>query len=134
MKSITLTKPIVIKEANSERIQKQLDEFQAHCKERTIDSKDIFRMIVNLNDYFCFVAKSRLDGVRANLCFHTTDHVNAYKYSMDATWANIEYKNGRWRLIGLERKDVNGKKRNAYLELTEDAKRAIIESFESIRL
>lgn len=134
MKSITLTKPIIIKETNSERIQKQLDEFQTRYRERTINSEDILEMITKLDDYFYFVAKSRLDGVKANLCFYPTIRVNAYKYSMDATWANVEYKNNSWRLVGLERADVNGKKRNAYLKLTEDAKQAIIESYEAIEL
>jgi len=134
MKSITFTKPIIIKESNSERIQEELDFFQEHCEERTINSEDVLRMITKLDDYFYFVAKSRLGGVKANLCFYPTTHVNAYKYSMDATWANVEYKNGFWRLIGLERANVNGKKRNAYLKLTEVAKQAIIESYEAIEL
>lgn len=119
-------KTIKVHEANREKITAAIDENQKRTTARNITTDDVFRAI-NMIEYTLNIKKKDLDGIKASCDIHAQNFPNAYKYRAESTQFTIENRRGTWYLTDIMRYYTRRDGHTYKLQLTEAAKRAIIE-------
>lgn len=115
---------IIFKKENYKKIQAVLDTVQKNKKVRTIEIKDIEKMLKTIIDYPIAWSKRSLNGSEFILNFNAQDFPNAYKYTPYATFIKVTMKNGNWQIVDVYRDICKNKKIEC--KLSETAKEYLI--------
>ena len=122
-------KEILVKESNRERIESAIKDAQGKATARTIDFDDILKDIKEI-EYTLGIAKKYMLGIKADIDHNAQDFPKAYKYTPESTHYMLVRKTSGWAITGICRRRTRGSKHTYNLELTEDAKREIINSMQ----
>lgn len=118
---------IIIKETNKDRITKELDKIQKRTTARNIYFSDLLS-IINDVDKNLGIAKNKMIGISVDADYNAQDFPNAYKYIPESTHVIIERMKSGWALMSVNRSRCRTPKKRYIVNLTDDAKTAIIES------
>lgn len=117
---------------NMDKINAAIADIQKRARMRTIDAKDVFTACKDVSDRLDITKKAM-----HNVCFKADMNAQsfpaAYKGIPESTIIFCKYSHGYWYLMDVFR-DYCRRPTKAYaVQLTEDAKTAIIERCESFR-
>ena len=120
-------KPIIINEANRDRIIIAIDEAQSRAKVRAIDFTDVEYAVKKIEEKLG-ITKKAMVGVKATVDPWAQEFPKAYKYTPYSTQFSLEKTTSGWKLTKVYRSET---RRKTYdIELTDDAKMAIIKNHE----
>lgn len=111
-------------------VEKAIKEAEGKARERTICANDIYMALEEVESNLS-IPKKYMSGISVEADLNAQSFANAYKYKPMSTHFTAEYKNGSWRLTDICR-DVCRSSPRIRLSLTEDAKAALVERFESM--
>lgn len=120
-----LSKEIIIKKENFEKITKELEVVQAKAKVRTMDAEDVLKAAERITDQL-YISKRSMEGIKAEVDLHAQTFPNAYGYAPYSTQVTMVYKKGSWRLVEAKRDYTKGNGHKVDLTLTPSAECAII--------
>jgi hypothetical protein len=118
---------ISITEKNLSRIQTELDRIQKRASARIIDASDIVDDVKRIEKRLD-IPKKHMTGISAIVDHYAQDFPHAYKWTAESTHYTIVRKSGGWTLTNVYRDTVKRPSQRYTVNLTEDAKNAIIES------
>ena len=117
-------------DANLDRIAEPLSaairEAEGRATERCLTARAVVLAIESITENLKIPA-SRMRGIKATVCPAAQDFPRAYKYTPKATTFCIEYKSTGWVVTDISRTACPRASQEYYIELTEDAKAAIID-------
>lgn len=99
---------------------------EGRAKERRIDARMVCEAIEQIEDRLS-LPKKRMEGIIAEVDMNAQDFPSAYKWKAQSTRLRMEYRNGSWRILSIYRDDCRREKARYLLNLTEDARQAILE-------
>ena len=123
-----MKKGIILKVLNKEKIEKELNSVQHRCTVRTISFDDIVKISKDIKKYYGLSNKT-LNGCKFVIDIHAQTFPSAYKYTPESTKCILEFKNNYWKILDIFRAGTNKDGGMIEAELTDDAKKAIIEHF-----
>lgn len=121
-------KKVVLKEKNRKKIENELDAVQHRCTVRLISFDDIVKISKTLKAYY-ELSNKELNGCKFVIDLHAQTFPSAYKYTPESTKFILEFTNSYWKLLDIYRAETNKEGGVIEAQLTELAKRAIIEHF-----
>lgn len=116
---------MLIKEENREKIEKMIKAAEGRATTRLLTWKDIQQAIQNVEIHLG-IAKKDLVGVYVDVDVNAQDFPNAYKYTPHSTQFTMVRKKSGWDLVSVERYTTRRPNSRYIVELTEEAKAAII--------
>ena len=116
---------IKIHDTNIAKIENAIREAEGRATARTITAGDVFRAIQEIETALN-IPKKYTVGITAHIDYNAQVFPRAYKYTPESTHFEIERAAAGWYITSISR-DTCGRKRYR-LTLTEDAKKAIIDS------
>lgn len=109
-----------------EPLSAAIREAEGRATARCLTARDVMfaleSITKNLN-----IGKTLMRGIKATVCPAAQDFPRAYKYTPEATTFCAEYKPGGWVVTGIERTKCPRASQEYYIELTENAKTAILD-------
>lgn len=122
-----MKKPIIIKESNFPRINAEIEAVEKRCTVRTIDNAEtIAKALARIEDRLN-IPKKYMKGIKADIDLHAQTFPNAYKGRPESTHFTATYTGTAWKLESVERWYTRGPSQRYRVELTEEAKKAIID-------
>lgn len=118
---------IIIKDSNRNKLQSELEKIQKRTSARNIDVNDLFKMIEEIESNLG-IPKNKMVGIIANVDYNAQAFPNAYKYTPESTHVSIERTSSGWALTQIKRNRCRSPKSRYIIDLTDDAKKALIES------
>lgn len=109
------------------KLTEELDNVQKRCSARTITAREIFDELVSIENKLG-IAKCHMNGIRVTVDLNARSFPNAYKYIPESTHFNAELRSGKWRITDIRRAQTLRPTVGHNIELTEEAKEAIIKS------
>lgn len=122
---------IVVKESNREKIEQAIKEAEGKATARTIDYTHIEHFIKRIEKRLNIPKKS-MRGIVATVDYWADNFPSAYSYTPYSTHFTIEKVSTGWALVDVSRKATRRATQECILSLTEEAKEAIIASYEYI--
>lgn len=125
MKEIILNK----NENNWKKLQELLNISQERCTSRTLDIKDIKKLIEKIENRLDYLGlpKSYRDNIKVYCNPFKEEFAQAYKYTPSGTSIDFVYKNNNWRVLNAYRANCNGKIDKALeFYFTDDQKEIIL--------
>ena len=113
----------------SEKINAAIAAAEGKAKVRTITAKDIYDAIMEVESRLDIPKKS-LEGIFIMVDVNAQNFPKAYKYIPVSTWFEAIFRSGSWKLSRVYRFATSGENREFYVNLTDDAKKAIISRME----
>lgn len=117
-------------DANLDRIAEPLSaairEAEGRATERCLTARAVVLAIESITENLKIPA-SRMRGIKATVCPAAQDFPRAYKYTPEATTFCAEYKSAGWVITDIARTACPRASQEYYIELTEDAKAAILD-------
>ena len=113
----------------SEKINAAIAAAEGKAKVRTITAKDIYDAIMEVESRLGIPKKS-MDGVFIMVDVNAQNFPKAYKYIPVSTWFEAVFRSGSWKLSRIYRSATSSENRGFYVNLTDDAKKAIITRME----
>lgn len=126
-------KQIAIYTAESEKLQKLLDEAQTRCRERTITPRDIIDGLQKVESHLLNLGttKKAMEGITVIYNANAQEFPRAYKYTPMATFFKAIYQKNHWVLYDITREECASVR--CKIDLTEAAKTAILSKSSIIR-
>lgn len=94
------TRPIVIKPANTARLQAALSEAEGRATARLISAEELIRLTAELErELIRYSTKKAREGLIAKIAPHVDRFPKAYKWRPEGTACRVEYSSGNWKLI-----------------------------------
>lgn len=121
---------IKVNEANTGKIAAAIKEAEGRASARTINEYyviDGLRRVENALE----IPKKHMKGIKVVIDPHAQSFPNAYRYTPGSTQFSAEYNGKEWVLTGVWRGACGGCTQEFSVNLTEEAKAAIIKSFET---
>lgn len=122
---------IVVKESNREKIEQAIKEAEGKATARTIDYSHIEHFIKRIEKRLNIPKKS-MRGIVANVDYWADNFPSAYSYTPYSTNFIIEKVSTGWALVDVYRERTRRITQECILSLTEEAKEAIIASYEYV--
>ena len=117
----------------TEDLTKILDEVQHRCSARIITARDICRALRQI-DGKLDITKKAMDGVTVAVDLNAQNFPNKYKGIPMSTIFEARYKSGSWRITDIYRAETRRWSRRCTINLTDEAKAAIVARFESLSI
>lgn len=117
--------------ANMEKLEEVLSLSQDGCRERTITISLMMDALDEVTKTL-HISKKAMNGVKCCIDCNAQDFPRAYKYTPRSTIFSAEFKNGNWAITDIVRERTHPAGQRIKIELTEDAKAAIIKQYERI--
>lgn len=117
-------KPIIINDANKEKISNLLDECQKRCSVRTVTLEEIFDAGNKIQELYG-ISKKSLEGCKFRVDMNAQRFPGAYKWVPESTIISVIMQGGKWRLNYISRGRTAIQ--NVQATLTDEAKQAIID-------
>lgn len=121
-----MMKKIVFVEKNFEALDKQIAEANGKARTRTLSIDDV-KAVLKEADEHLGISKAAKKGVKLTYR-HGEKLPKAYKYIPESTQFKAEFNGTAWVITDIYRGICPGVIKDTALELTEAAKKAIIES------
>lgn len=118
---------MLVKESNKEKIETTIKSAEGRATARTIIYRDIVHSLEKLEKSLGIRKKDML-GITADIDYNAQDFPKAYKYRPESTHFKVTKKSGGWDLISVYRDTTRRDGHKFHVTLTEDAKKAIVES------
>ena len=118
---------MIIRESNKEKIEELITKAEGRARVRTIDYTTIKKDIEYLERKLD-IPKKHMVGIKVSIDHHATNFPNAYKGRPMSTQYMIERKSSGWDLRSVERGYTERESKAFDVNLTDDAKEAIIET------
>lgn len=115
-----------IKVTDTEKLTAELDKVQARCKVRTVTAADVVRMCEAVEKRLD-IPKKHLVGVKFCADYHAQKFPNAYKGIPESTIVHCERGTSAWYVTRVYRSRCWSPTRAVEVELTDDAKQAILD-------
>lgn len=122
-----MKKPIIIKESNFPRINAEIEAVEKRCTVRTIDNAETIAKALTKIENRLNIPKKHMKGIKADIDLHAQTFPNAYKGRPESTHFTATYTGTAWKLESVERWYTRGPSQRYRVELTEEAKKAIID-------
>ena len=113
---------------NKDKIQAALNEAQGKSRERTITVDDIICSVKDIEDELR-IPKKHMIGVKVASDQCCQNFANSYRYTPYSTQYGMERTASGWFLTWVERKPTKRAGNQYNLELTEAAKKALVDRF-----
>ena len=120
---------IKITENNREKIEAVIKEAEGKTRVRTISVDDIIGALQRVA-FALEIPKSHMKGIKVVVDPNAQNFPNAYRYTPESTQFSAEYNGKEWVLTGIWRGACRGCTQEFSITLTDEAKEAIIKSFE----
>lgn len=118
---------IIIKESNRDRLQKVLDTIQKRTTTRNISVDDLLEIIYVIEGNLG-IEKTKMIGVSADVDYNAQKFPNAYKHAPMSTHVTVKKVSSGWALTNVYRAFCRIPSSRYILNLTDEAKNAIIKS------
>lgn len=116
---------MIIRESNKEKIEEFITKAEGKARVRTIDFTTIVKDIEYLERKLA-IPKKHMIGIKASIDHHASNFPNAYKGRPMSTQYLIERKSSGWDLRSVDRWDTRKESRAFSVSLTDEAKKAIV--------
>lgn len=117
-------------DANLDRIAEPLSaairKAEGRATARRLTARDVVDALESITETLNIPAK-HMRGIKATVCPAAQDFPRAYKYTPDATTFCAEYKSTGWVVTDISRAACPRASQEYFIELTEDAKAAILD-------
>lgn len=123
-------KGIIVKEENSGRINAEIEKAQKGCRERLISYQVVWQMLKTVEEELD-IPKCRMKGVGVDCDPHAQQFANAYHGTPESTQFYAVYTGSAWKLMSVDRGPCRSAGRKRIVHLTDSAREAIIERFET---
>lgn len=123
-------KEIILKSANEDKLQAELDAVQKRTTERNITIDDIVSALLEIEEKLSIPKKS-MNGIRVFVDCNAQSFPNAYKYTPKSTQFWAVYRNGSWRVDEIARYKVCSPSFRVQVQHTEESKKALLKRFEN---
>ena len=110
-------------------LEEILADVQKRCRERTITAIDICRELSRI-DSELNLSKRAKKGITVRIDCNAQDFPRAYKYTPESTIFEAVFDGKEWCLTDIRRDRCTNRK--GYMVLTDEAKQALINRFESL--
>ena len=110
-----------------------LDEVQHRFSARIITARDICWALARI-DGKLDITKKAMDGVTVSVDLNAQDFPNKYKGTPYSTIFEARYKSGSWRITDIYRAETRGRSKVSTVNLTEEAKAAILANFQTLSI
>ena len=111
-----LKKSIIIDHKHADQITAAIAEAEGRAKVRRIDAETVISGAKDVDRYFHDIiglTRKEMHGIIVKVnYYHDLKFANAYKYSPEATFFEVEYKTTGWRLIDVRRSFCKGGPKN----------------------
>lgn len=111
----------------TERLTAEIEKAEGRARERTIDAEDVCRAIIEVESKLN-ITKKAMKGVCFTYNHYAQNFPRAYKYTPMSTHFKAEFNGTEWKITDIYRDICTNK--SAHIQLTDEAKQAIIESVE----
>lgn len=117
----------------AEDLTKILDEVQHRCSARIISARNICWALVRI-DGKLDITKKAMDGVTVAVDLNAQNFPNKYKGTPYSTIFEARYKSGSWRITDIYRAETRAQSKGCTVNLTEEAKAAILANFQTLSI
>ena len=114
-------------------LTKILDEVQHRCSARIITSRDICWALARIGVKLD-ITKKAMDGVTVSVDLNAQNFPGKYKGIPMSTIFEARYKSGSWRITDIYRAETRGQSKGCTVNLTEEAKAAIIANYQTLSI
>lgn len=118
---------MLIKETNKTKIEEMIKAAEGKSKERVITYDDMIHSIRKIENYLG-IPKKHMEGIYADVDVWAQNFPRAYKYTPKGTQFYMVKKKSGWDLLRVSREITRRAYHTYQLELTDDAKEAIIKA------
>ena len=123
-------KPVIINEHNRSKIEKALDEVQAHCNARLITYDDILAELKSVDEQFSTVCtKKAFENTEVLIDVNGQVFPNSYKFSAYSTQFGALYLKSKWRLMYIGRDFCRTYNQRWHITLSDTAKECILHEY-----
>ncbi len=112
-----------------EKLEKAIKEAEGRATARTITVSDIMESLRYIEKKLG-VPKKALEGCKIYVDINAQDFPKAYKYIPESTHFSAEFVHGSWRITNISRGQIRKPSKRYLVDLTEDAKKAILGEYE----
>lgn len=110
----------------SAALAKAINEAQKRCTSRKLDTEQLCRALREVERKLD-LPKRLLEGVSVEIDVNAQDFPKAYKYTPESTIFQATFKSGSWKVTDIFRGKTKELYKGTQVELTDDAKAAIID-------
>lgn len=110
----------------SAALSEAIDAEQKRCTSRKIEAKDVCKALAAVEEKLN-LPKRLLNGVSVTIDCNAQDFPKAYKYTPESTIFQAAFKSGSWKVTDIFRGKTKELYKGTHVELTDEAKAAIIE-------
>jgi hypothetical protein len=132
--TMELKKEIILKDKRDSKtinaLTNAIIDAEGRATARTISYDEIFYILERIKKRLN-ITKKAMEGIKVFCDPNAQEFSKAYRYTPESTQFNATFKNGKWRITAIYRSTCG--KDDARIELTEDAKNAIIANYEIMR-
>lgn len=130
--SFSLVKPVILNdnEKNNAALQAALDRIQSRSRVRTIDVDDIYEAAAYVEKKLG-IPKKTLEGVRVHVDLYAQTFPSAYHGIPESTQFDMVFSKRFWRVTKVSREQCKSNGHDYRVTFTDEARRALVERFES---
>lgn len=130
--SFTLVKPVILNdnEKNKVALEGALNRIQSRSRVRTVTVKDVYEAAEHVERKLG-ITKKALEGVRVHVDLAAQTFPNAYHGIPESTQFDMVFTKRFWRVTKVSREQCESSGRDYRVTFTEDARKALVERFES---
>lgn len=116
-------------------LKKAIDEIQTKCTARTISSHEVCKALQKIEAELA-ISKKAMDGISVAVDLNANNFPGTYtkKGIPMSTIFEARYKSGSWRITDIYRAETRRWSKGCTVNLTEEAKAAIVARFESLTI
>ena len=120
---------IKINKGNTGKIEDAIKAAEGRATARTINAGWIMNSVERVEDALN-IPKTHMKGIRVDVDPHAQSFPRAYKYTPESTQFTAIHNGKEWELTDISRRPCRGCTQEFSITLTDEAKEAIIKSFE----
>lgn len=130
--SFSLVKPVILNgnEKNNAALQAALDRIQSRSRVRTIDVDDIYKAAAHVEKKLG-IPKKTLEGVQVHVDLYAQTFPSAYHGIPESTQFDMVFSKRFWRVTKVSREQCKSNGHDYRVTFTDEARRALVERFES---
>lgn len=130
--SFTLVKPVILNdnEKNKVALEDALDRIQSRSRVRTVTVKDVYEAAEHVEQKLG-ITKKALEGVRVHVDLAAQTFPGAYRGIPESTQFDMVFSKRFWRVVNVSREQCKSSGHDYSVTFTEDARKALVERFES---
>lgn len=105
---------------------------EGRASARCVTAEDVVDAVRRLDEKIC-IAKTKLDGVTADIDINAQNFPNAYRYTPESTHVTVENRRGHWYVTDIRRAPCKRESRVYEVTHTDASREAIIDRLTTFR-